>query len=65
MTDDFNQLDLGSSIVDWVIEHPESLAVFERLGIDYSCAGKSLEYACQQRGIHPQFVLGELRRELS
>ena len=59
------QVDLDSSIVDWVIEHPESTPVLERYGIDYSCAGKSLEYACRQRGIDPQFVLDEIRRVMS
>lgn len=53
---------LETGIVDWVIEHPESVAVFERYGIDYCCGGKSLEYACLQRGADPQIVLNELRQ---
>ena len=44
---------LDSSVPDWVIEHPETLAVFEALGIDYSCGGKSLALACQQRSLNP------------
>jgi regulator of cell morphogenesis and NO signaling len=53
---------LETSIVDWVIDHPESIAVFQKHGIDYCCAGKSLEYACRQAGVEPEFVLVELRR---
>ncbi|MFO0935100.1 MAG: DUF542 domain-containing protein [Gemmataceae bacterium] len=54
--------DLDTSVPDWIIDHPETLPVFERLGIDTSCGGKSLEYACQQRGLNPQTVLDQLRR---
>ena len=50
------------TIPDWVIEHPETLAVFTARGIDYSCGGKSLEYACQQSGHDVAVVLTELRR---
>jgi regulator of cell morphogenesis and NO signaling len=52
--------DLETSVPDWVIEHPETLAVFQSLGIDYSCGGKSLRYACQERGLHPDSVLSQL-----
>ena len=41
--------DLETSVPDWVIDHPESTAVFNELGIDASCAGKSLEYVCRQQ----------------
>jgi regulator of cell morphogenesis and NO signaling len=51
---------LQLSVVDWAIDHPESIAVFERYGIDYCCVGKSLEYACQQQGVDPQQVLAEI-----
>jgi len=40
-----------TSVPDWVIDRPESLRVFEELGIDYSCGGKSLETACRERGL--------------
>ncbi|HTN03712.1 MAG TPA: DUF542 domain-containing protein [Planctomycetaceae bacterium] len=50
------------SVVDWVLEHPAALQVFEQFGIDATCAGKSLEYACRQAGVDPAVVLGELRR---
>jgi regulator of cell morphogenesis and NO signaling len=65
VSDNDAQVDLDSSIVDWVIEHPESIPIFEKFGIDYSCAGKSLEYACQQSGIDPRFIVNELRRVIA
>ena len=57
--------DLDISVVDWVIDHPASVAVFEKYSIDYCCAGKSLEYACLQAGASPQEVLASLRRALA
>jgi regulator of cell morphogenesis and NO signaling len=56
--------DLETSVPDWVIEHPETLAVFQELGIDYSCGGKSLEFACGQRGLDVSSVLAELHRRI-
>lgn len=53
---------LDTPIPDWIIEHPETLAVFQELGIDYSCGGKSLAYACEQRGLDTQSVLTKLHR---
>ncbi|MCA9047662.1 MAG: DUF542 domain-containing protein [Planctomycetaceae bacterium] len=50
------------TIPDWLIEHPETIAVFTAMGIDYSCGGKSLEYACLQSGQDVAVVLAELRR---
>jgi iron-sulfur cluster repair protein YtfE (RIC family) len=52
--------DLDTSVPDWVIEHPETLAKLQELGIDYSCGGKSLAYACRQQGLDPQVVLKKL-----
>jgi iron-sulfur cluster repair protein YtfE (RIC family) len=54
--------DLDTSVPDWIIEHPETLAVFQELGIDYSCGGKSLAWACRERGLNAAVVLNELRR---
>lgn len=54
--------DLETSVPDWLIDHPQTLAVFERYGIDYNCGGKSLEYACRERGLSPQEVLAALRQ---
>jgi len=52
---------LDSSVPDWVIEHPVTLAVFQALGIDYCCGGKSLAFACREQGHEPATVLGQLR----
>lgn len=54
------QNDLESSVSDWVVDHPETLPVFERYGVDYACGGKSLAYACRQRGLNPAWFLAEL-----
>ena len=51
---------LDSSVPDWVIEHPETLAVFQNLGIDYCCGGKSLEFACREQGLDVDTVLKSL-----
>ena len=58
------QHDLESSVSDWVIDHPETLPVFERYGVDYTCGGKSLAHACRQRGLDPARFLEELRKVL-
>jgi iron-sulfur cluster repair protein YtfE (RIC family) len=52
--------DLDSSVPDWVIEHPETLVVFQELGIDTSCGGKSLGYACHQQGLDEEAILKRL-----
>lgn len=52
--------DLDTSVPDWVIEHPATLAVFQEFGIDYCCGGKSLAYACRQQGLDAQVVLTKL-----
>lgn len=49
-------------VTDWVIDHPETLDVFQEFGIDYSCGGKSLEFACHERGLDVQAVNSTLRR---
>jgi regulator of cell morphogenesis and NO signaling len=54
--------DLDTPVPDWVIEHPESLALFQELGVDYCCGGKSLGYACRERGLDAPAVLATLRR---
>ena len=52
--------DLDTSVSDWVIDHPESLIVFQELAIDYCCGGKSLAYACRQQEMDAHAVLAEL-----
>jgi len=54
--------DLDRSVPDWVIEYPKTLAVFQELGIDYPCGGKSLAYACRERGLGVEMVLAKLLR---
>jgi regulator of cell morphogenesis and NO signaling len=56
--------DLDTTVPDWVIEHPETRSVFQELGIDDSCGGKSLSYACQQRGLDADVVLMKLLRRV-
>ena len=57
-----SECDLETAVPDWLIEHPEILPVLEELGIDYSCGGKSLEYACQERELDADLVVARLRR---
>ena len=56
--------DLFSSIPDWIIEHPRTATVFEQLGFDASCGGKSLEYLCLQQNLNPNSVLRRLHRAI-
>ncbi|MEZ5943215.1 MAG: DUF542 domain-containing protein [Planctomycetaceae bacterium] len=53
---------LETSVPDWIIDHPETLAIFQDLGIDCSCGGKSLEFACLEQGLDVQFVLSKLHQ---
>lgn len=55
------QLHLDTSVPDWLIEYPQLLPVFEGLKIDYCCGGKSLEFACRERGLDPMRILVRLR----
>ena len=57
--------DRDTSVPDWVVEHPESLPVFRELGIDYCCGGKSLEYACRERGLAVESVIEKLHRAIA
>lgn len=52
--------DLSTSIPEWIIEHPETMVVFNHFGLDVSCGGKSLEYVCQHAGLSPPEVLARL-----
>ncbi|MES2794157.1 MAG: DUF542 domain-containing protein [Planctomycetota bacterium] len=54
------QFDLETSVPDWLIEYPQLLRLFEELRIDYSCGGKSLEFACLESGIDPDNFLERL-----
>ena len=54
-----------SAVTDWVIDHPETLSVFRKLGIDYSCGGKSLEYACREQGHDVCVVMTQLQQVIA
>lgn len=58
------ECDLETSVPDWVIDHPESLAIFVEFGIDYCCGGKSLAFACREQGLDEQVVLAALLQSL-
>jgi regulator of cell morphogenesis and NO signaling len=58
------ECDRDTSVPDWVIEHPETLAVLQEFGIDYTCGGKSLDHACRERGLEVTSVLNTLRRAI-
>lgn len=54
-------IDPSRTVADLVIEVPARARVFERLGIDYCCAGKrSLAQACARKGADPAVVAAEL-----
>ena len=55
-----SKLTITDAVVEWAIEHPEAIAVFEKHGVDYCCAGKSLDYACKQQSVDPHLVLREI-----
>lgn len=55
---------LETSVVDWLIDHPEVEPLFQSWGIDTSCAGKSLEWAARQAGIDPHWILSQLDQQL-
>jgi regulator of cell morphogenesis and NO signaling len=53
------------TVGEWVANHPQTARIFERLGIDYCCAGRrSLEEACGRKGIDPAQVRAELIEHL-
>jgi regulator of cell morphogenesis and NO signaling len=54
-------LDTRSTVGQLVKERPARARVFERLGIDYCCGGKTpLGRACRDKGLDPDQVLREL-----
>lgn len=56
------QLNLNSTIGEWVAQRPQTSRVFEALRIDYCCGGgKSLDQACREEKVDPQDVLGQLQ----
>jgi regulator of cell morphogenesis and NO signaling len=53
-----------TAVTDWVIDHPQTLGIFQELGIDYSCGGKSLGFACQEQGINVETVVQRIRKTI-
>lgn len=66
MTEEIPEIlcDLDTSVPDWTIDHPETLSVLRKFGIDDSCGGKSLGYVCDQQGIDGKLVLKMLQRKI-
>ena len=58
------ELTINDAVVDWAIEHAESIAVFEKHGIEYCCGGKSLAWVCEQRGLDSQVILREIKEAI-
>lgn len=55
------QLDVNSSVADWVLQRPDRSRLFSRLGIDYCCGGhKSLAEACAENGLDGETVVQTL-----
>ncbi len=52
--------DDDSAVTDWIIQYPETAAVFHRLGLEVTCAGISLASACQRHGL----AIEQVRRRL-
>lgn len=56
------ELDLQTSVGQWVAKVPRTSRVFEAQQIDYCCGGnKSLALACRDRQLDPQEILNQLR----
>jgi regulator of cell morphogenesis and NO signaling len=59
---DMAQLNLNSTVGEWVAQRPQTSRVFEALRIDYCCGGgKSLDQACREEEVDPQDILGQLQ----
>jgi regulator of cell morphogenesis and NO signaling len=55
-------LNLRTTVGEWVAKHPHSSRIFEAMKIDYCCGGgKSLEQACSDRQLDPSAVLSRLQ----
>ena len=60
------QVNLNSSVGNWVTAHPQTSRVFEALKIDYCCGGgKSLEQACWDRGLDANQVVLQLEQAVT
>ena len=57
--------DEDHSIPDWILEHPETMPVFEELGFDVTCGGRSLRYVALQNGHQIDDVMRKLESAIS
>lgn len=58
-------LDAAQTVREIVQQHPAAVPVFEALGIDYCCGGgKTLEDACNSKGVPVDQLLSELANAL-
>jgi regulator of cell morphogenesis and NO signaling len=54
-------MDATQTLAELVMSHPETVAVFERRGLDFCCQGRrSLATACAEQGLDVTAVLAEL-----
>ena len=60
-----DRLDQDDSVPEWLIEYPQLSPLFEVLGIDYSCGGKSLLFACQEKHLNHRVVLALIEQLVS
>lgn len=62
---DVIQLDPSRTINEIIVQHPGTVAVFNRFGFDTCCGGGvSVEDAARRDGVDLDTVLAELRRTL-
>lgn len=59
-----NDLDLDSSVPDWLIEYPQLLPLFQEWGIEYCCGGKSLRTACLEKNLSLRDVSSQMTQLL-
>ena len=60
------QVNLNSSVGNWVAAYPQTYRVFEALQIEYCCGGgKSLEQACWDRELDPKQVMQQLQQVIA
>ena len=60
------QLDLNTTVGQWVANHPQTSRIFEAARIDYCCGGgKPLEQACWDRQLNPQDILAQLHEAVA
>ena len=60
------EVNLNSSVGNWVAAHPQTSRIFESLQIEYCCGGgKSLEQVCWDRGLDPTQVMQQLGQAIT